>query len=190
MQVRFCLSSLAAILWSTVSTAAASWEAEQHASNDLSFYTVPSNFSCTLAPGSLLRVEVAINLSGYTVPSSLTISRIIYTTADQNGPMLPASAYVLWPYTPLASAGLKKDQFPMVVWAHGSSGFFGAGIAVVAPDYAGLGVDRLPNGQTIAHNWLHGPSQATDLANAVIAARKAFPRNLPADGPFVAVGHS
>jgi pimeloyl-ACP methyl ester carboxylesterase len=196
----------------TLSTTASSWEAEQHVSADLSFYTVPANFSSSLPPGSLLHVEAVTNLSGYTVPSSLSMSRIIYTTADHNGTTLPTSAYILWPYAPLGSAGLKKNQFPLVAWAHGTSGFFKAcapsnyrslqyhfmapyllalqGMAVVAPDYAGLGIDRLPNGQRIGHNWLNGPSQATDLANAVIAARKAFPVNLPAEGPFVAMGHS
>ncbi len=64
------------------------------------------------------------------------------------------------------------------------------GMAVVAPDYAGLGISQLPNGQRISHNWINAPAQATDLANAIIAARKAFPLHLPAQGPFVSIGHS
>ncbi|KAJ9615916.1 hypothetical protein H2200_001993 [Cladophialophora chaetospira] len=196
----------------TLATTASSWEAEQHASTDFDFYTVPSNFSSTLPAGSLLQVERVTNLSTYSVPSGLTMSRIIYTTADHNGTILPTSAYILWPYAPLASAGLKKNQFPFVGWTHGTSGFFGhcapsnyrnlqyhfmapfllalQGMAVVAPDYAGLGIDRLPNGQRIGHQWINGPAQATDLANAIIAARKAFPAQLPANGPFVNMGHS
>lgn len=195
-----------------LSTTGASWEAQQHASTDYSFYTVPSNFSSSLAPGSLLHVEYATNLTNYIVPSGLSMSRIIYTTTNLNGTVIPTSAYVLWPYAPLASAGLKSKQFPLVAWAHGTSGYLKGcapsnyrnlqyhfmapfllalqGIAVVAPDYAGLGIDKLPNGEPIGHTWLNGPSQATDLANAVIAVRKAFPAQLPAEGPFAAVGHS
>ncbi|OKL58723.1 hypothetical protein UA08_06311 [Talaromyces atroroseus] len=191
-----------------------SWEVDQHASRDFSFYETPLNFSYDLAPGSLLTVEPATQLLNYSVPSGLTMSRIIYTTNDLNGTTLPASAYVLWPYAPLETSchDDKGQGYPMVAWAHGTSGelrgcapsnyrnlqyhfmapFLLAlqGMAVVAPDYAGLGVNSLPNGRKIGHPWLSGPAQANDLANAVIAARKAFPSLLTADGPFVAMGHS
>ena len=188
----------------TLAITASTWESQQHADADFSFYTVPSNFSSSLPAGSLLRVEEATNLSTFAVPSGLTMSRIVYTTMDHNGTILPTSAYILWPYAPLASAGMKKNQFPMVGWTHGTSGFFKncapsnyrnlqyefmapflvalQGMAVVAPDYAGLGIDRLPNGQHIGHNWIDAPAQATDLANAIIAARKAFPAQLPPNG--------
>lgn len=188
------------------------WEASQHASTDFAFYEVPSNFSKDLPPGELLRVEYFTNLSTYTVPSGLSMSRIMYTTSDLNGTTLPASAYVLWPYAPFASPQLKGNQFPMVAWAHGTSGFGKAcapssyrslqyhfmvpyrlaleGMVVVAPDYAGLGVSSLPSGEHIGHPYLLGPAVAADLANAVIAARAAFPVQLPDDGPFVGMGHS
>lgn len=77
---------------------ASTWEASQKATGDYSFYDVPTNFSKTLKPGALLRVEYATNLTNYTVPSGLTMSRILYTTSDLNGTTLPASAYILWPY--------------------------------------------------------------------------------------------
>lgn len=104
-----------------------SWEADQHASVDLEFYTIPSNFSEDLAPGSLLRVEEATDLSNFTVPSGLSMSRIIYTTADLNGTLLPASAYIIWPYAPLTGGVCNSNKtgstgFPMVAWAHGTSG--------------------------------------------------------------------
>ena len=171
------------------------------------FYTIPSNFSSTLAPGRLLKVEAVTDLTNYTVPSSLTMSRILYTTADLNGTILPASAYILWPYAPPSSTG-----YPMVAWAHGTSGLLRAcapssyrslqyhfmapyllalqGMAVVAPDYAGLGFDHLPDGTPIRHPWLVGPAQAADLANAILAARAAFPAQLPANGSLVTMGHS
>ncbi|KIW12093.1 hypothetical protein PV08_09367 [Exophiala spinifera] len=196
----------------SLSTTASSWESDQHADPDYSFYTIPSNFSAKLAPGSLLHVEDATNLSVYSVPSGLSMSRIIYTTTDQNGTILPASAYVLWPYTPLAAPGVNNTQYPLVAWAHGTSGVLKAcapsnyrnlqyhfmvpfllalqGMAVVAPDYAGLGFDSLPSGKAIGHPWLNGPAQAMNMADAITAVRKAFPTELPPTGPFVAMGHS
>lgn len=193
---------------------AASFEAEQHASpsvDNSSFYKVPSNFSTDLPPGTVLHVEQATNLSNYTVPSSLTMSRIIYTTVDLNGRILPTSAYILWPYTRLQGT-TDQEGFPMVAWAHGTSGVFREcapsnyrslqyhfmapyllamqGMAVVAPDYAGLGINTLPSGEHFGHPWLNGPAQANDLANAIVAARSAFPGQLRSAGPFVTLGHS
>ncbi|KAK3938945.1 Alpha/Beta hydrolase protein [Diplogelasinospora grovesii] len=189
-----------------------SWEVDQHASRDFSFYATPSNFSFELPPGSLLAIEPVTDLFNYSIPSGLSMSRIVYTTSDLNGTTLPASAYVLWPYAPLATSDQQERGYPMVAWAHGTSGVLRGcapsnyrnlqyhfmapfllalqGMAVVAPDYAGLGIGTLPGGQEIGHPWLSGPAQANDLANAIIAARRAFPSLLTADGPFVAMGHS
>ncbi|KAK3376956.1 Alpha/Beta hydrolase protein [Lasiosphaeria ovina] len=193
---------------------ASSYEASQRADASLkpSFYNVPSNFSRKLAPGSLLKVEYVTDPTNYTVPYSLSMSRILYTTTDLNGTVQPASAYILWPYTAAKYPNSKGFQFPMVAWAHGTSGSFGAcgpsnykalqyhfmvpyaiaeqGIAVVAPDYAGLGVNALPDGTPVLHPYSGAPAQANDLANAVIAARAAFPANLPKSNPFVVAGHS
>lgn len=196
----------------TLALAGASWEATQHASTTFDFYSIPHNFSASLPEGSLLGLEVATDLTNFSVPSGLSMSRIKYTTSDLNGTILPASAYILWPYAPLDLPGCQRGGFPMVAWAHGTSGsaktcapsnyrslqyhfmvpFLLAlqGMVVVAPDYAGLGFDTLPSGQHIAHPWLTGPAQATDLANAIKAARAAFPIPLRPNGPFVAMGHS
>lgn len=194
---------------------AASWEAEQRAS-DFSFYTVPENYSSALAPGSVLRLEQTTNLTNYAVPTPLTMSRVLYTTEDFNGTVIPASAYILWPSTPLevpaVNSSSNSTQWPVVAWAHGTSGglapcapsnyrnlqyHFQApftlalqGYVVVAPDYAGLGVGRLPDGEEIGHPWAAWPAQANDFANAVTAARNAFPHLLDSDGPFIAMGHS
>ncbi|KAK1750349.1 Alpha/Beta hydrolase protein [Echria macrotheca] len=190
--------------------AGAAYEATAHADPTASFYKVPSNFSTSLAPGLLLRVEQATSMVNYSVPSGLTMSRILYTTKDLNGTTIPASAYILWPYQPLALPAGKG--YPLVAWAHGTSGQFGKcspsnyhnlqyhfmapfvlamhGMVVVAPDYAGLGVDTLPSGQTISHPWLASPAHANDLAYAIAGARAAFPSVLKPKGPFVAMGHS
>ncbi len=81
----------------TLVTTASSFEDAQHASTDYSFYTAPSNFSSTLPPGTVLAVEDATNLTDYTVPSSLTMSRIIYTTVDLNGTVLAKLMWVTQP---------------------------------------------------------------------------------------------
>ncbi|KAI1336344.1 Alpha/Beta hydrolase protein [Xylariaceae sp. FL0016] len=102
----------------------------------------------------------------------------------------------------------------MVAWAHGTSATFTPcgpsnyrslqyhfmvpyalalqGIAVVAPDYAGLGIDLKPIspiGAPLRHQWA-SKANANDMAYAVTAARSAFPDMLTASGPFVAMGHS
>lgn len=192
-----------------------SWEAEQRAS-DFSFYDVPMNYTTDLAPGSVLRLERTTNLTNYTTPAPLTMSRILYTTEDLNGTVIPASAYVLWPSSPIdvptSNLSSNDTQWPIVAWAHGTSGGLAPcapsnyrnlqyhfqvpftlalqGHVVVAPDYAGLGVGRLPNGEEIWHPWAAWPAQANDIAHAVTAARNAFPQFLDTNGPFIAMGHS
>lgn len=212
--VQAFLSALAAELTSTcdafcqgLAQTAITFEHSQFADPDLTFYKVPSNFSRNLSPGTILAVEYATDLSDYVVPSSLSMSRIIYTSTDLNGTVQPASAYILWPYTKPAGSG-----FSAVAWAHGTSGTFAPcgpsnyralqyhfmmpfalamqGIAVIAPDYVGLGVGSLPDGTPIPHAYSASPAQANDLANAIIAARSAFPENLPANGSFIVAGHS
>lgn len=73
------------------------FESSQHAAAIAAspFYVVPSNFSRQLEPGSLLSVERVTSPANYAVPSGLTLSRIMYTTADFNGTVQPATAYIL-----------------------------------------------------------------------------------------------
>ncbi|KAL2835324.1 Alpha/Beta hydrolase protein [Aspergillus pseudoustus] len=186
------------------------------------FYTIPEEFHPSMKPGTLLRVEEHTDLTNYTVPGGLTMSRIMYTSESLNGTIVPVSAFILWPYTPFnynektspqhnSTSSSSPPKFPLVAWAHGTSGVFPPcapsnyrslqynfmttyplaldGFAVVATDYAGLGVTTLPNG-TQSHAWLASPAGANDVAYAIDAARKAFPAYLDADGPFVAMGHS
>lgn len=42
----------------------------------------------------------------------------------------------------------------------------------------------------MGHRWLKGPAQALHLANAIRAARAAFPNLVRTHGPFVVMGHS
>ncbi|KAL2848749.1 Alpha/Beta hydrolase protein [Aspergillus pseudodeflectus] len=185
------------------------------------FYTIPDDFDPSMEPGTLLRVEEHTDITNYTVPGGLTMSRIMYTSESLNGTVVPVSAFVLWPYAPFeyktqhssstCSSSNTSTKFPLVAWAHGTSGVFPPcapsnyrslqynfmtpyslaldGFAVIATDYAGLGVTTLPNGVQ-SHAWLTSPAGANDVAYAIDAVRKAFPANLDADGPFVAMGHS
>ncbi|KAI9799636.1 MAG: hypothetical protein M1833_003951 [Piccolia ochrophora] len=168
------------------------------------FYALPSNASEAPA-GALLKVQINANTSAYTLPPNTALSRILFQTKDFNGTTIPASAYVLWPYTPRT----QPDGYPVISWAHGTSGAFGdcapshiknlwyqftapytlvlQGYVVVAPDYAGLGVDKNTEGEPIVHQYLVNPSQANDLFYAVQAAQTAFS---DLSKRFVVMGHS
>ena len=122
-----------------------------------------------------------------------------------SGTLVPVSAYILWPYTARPYAG----GIPLVAWAHGTSGVTAQcapsnirnlwhhfqvpyelallGYAVVATDYAGLGVAMDTQGKFIAHEYLTGPAQANDVIYSVQAARKAFPT---ISEEFVVIGSS
>jgi len=104
----------------------AAYEHAQHADTSPAFYKAPANFSTKLPPGSVLAIEVATALDNYAVPNGLTLSRILYTTNDLNGTILPASAYILWPYAPLEQPDSQEQGLPLVAWAHGTSGLFRA----------------------------------------------------------------
>ncbi|KAI0420487.1 hypothetical protein F5X98DRAFT_29468 [Xylaria grammica] len=183
----------------------------------------------TLEPGALLKVQEHTDASSFALPPNTALSRILYTTADLNGTVLPASAFVLWPFRPRvfpssSSSPAETSQghttttananatgeAPVVLWSHGTSGFFAAqapsthrglwyghaapfalaqdGYAVVAPDYGGLGVGLGFDGRAIPHQYLASRVGARDGLYALRAAHAAFPGLLAAE--FVAFGHS
>lgn len=172
--------------------------------SSLPFYTPPSN-SSHLPAGSLLKVEKDANASAFTLPPNTAISRIMYQSETLNGSLVPASAYVLWPYVPRKL----HDGYPIVSWTHATTGIFAEcgpshvrnlwyhwmvpfalvqqGYVVVAPDYQGLGVGKDARGREILHPYLATPSQANDVFYAVQAAQTAFRR---LSKRFVVVGHS
>ncbi|KAK9234367.1 secretory lipase [Lipomyces kononenkoae] len=85
------------------------------------------------APGQVLKVEHVTNPVSYNIPAKTALSRIIYSSTNLNGTLIPASAYVLWPYTPkqfgLHSKGERcrappKAKAPVVLWTHGTAGFY------------------------------------------------------------------
>ncbi|KAL8989948.1 MAG: hypothetical protein Q9169_008242 [Polycauliona sp. 2 TL-2023] len=172
---------------------------------DDSFYRVPSN-SSHLPAGTLLKRELYTNTSLYTLPPQTALSRILYQSKDFNGTLVPASAYILWPYSPRTQP---DGSYQVIAWGHGTSGAFPdcapshikdmsyqftapfpmaiQGYVVVAPDYAGLGVSRKANGEPIIHQIYASQATANDLFYAVEAAQSAFTQ---LSEEFVVVGHS
>ncbi|KAL8700248.1 MAG: hypothetical protein Q9201_005545 [Fulgogasparrea decipioides] len=189
-------------------TAAAAFENSLFANGSVAhdvFYRAPSD-SAGATPGTLLKVDADVNVSLYTLPPGTAVSRFMYQSEAFDGTPVPASAYVLWPYQPLVQP---DGHFPLVVWAHGTSGIYsdGApshmknlwshfqapfplalqGYVTVAPDYAGLGVEKTADGRDIVHQYLANPAHANDVFYAAQAAQEAFPR---LTSEFVVMGHS
>ena len=87
----------------------------------------------------------------------------LHSPTQHRAILIPASTYILWPST----TRVLIDGVPVIGWAHGASGGFGEcapsdvhnewyqftalytlalqGYVVVAPDYAGLDIDRDTN---------------------------------------------
>ncbi|KAF5685807.1 secretory lipase [Fusarium circinatum] len=106
--------------------------------------------------------------------------------------------------------GVSDGKAPTVLWTHGTSGWYPAaapsthrslfyqdfvpyalalaGYAVVAPDYAGLGVGTSWDGTAIPHQYGIYQAGGADALNALRAAFTAFPERLTTD--YVNVGHS
>ena len=172
---------------------------------DDQFYKVPSGQS-NAVPGTLLKVEQKTETTLYSLPPATALSRFMYQSANLMGDPIPATAYILWPYQPRT---LPDGQYPVVVWAHGTSGCHENaapsnaktlsqhwmapyplalhGYVTVAPDYAGLGVGRTADGKDIIHQYAANPAQAHDVVFAVEAAQKAFAK---LSSKFVVMGHS
>lgn len=179
-------------------------------SSDL-FYAAPA-VNASTPPGTLLAVEDVTNTSLYTLAPGLALSRILFVSETFNGTAIPASAFVLWPWhaKSFASSTLAITGVPVVGWAHGTSGIQREcapshirnlwyqhsgpftlalnGYAVVAPDYAGLGVAATAEGTYIPHEYAVHKAGANDVLYAVRAAQSAFPKVLSKH--FVTVGHS
>ncbi|OJK02136.1 hypothetical protein ASPACDRAFT_58504 [Aspergillus aculeatus ATCC 16872] len=165
-------------------------------------------------PGKTLKLQEFTNPSPFSIPAKTAMSRIIYSTTNLNGTLIPASAYILWPFHPRRFHGLNNtttaSSAPVVLWTHGTSGWYAngapsthrglfyadfvpfalaeAGYAVIAPDYAGLGVDASWDGSYIPHQYNIREAGARDALNALRAARESFPTLLSRD--YVSVGHS
>lgn len=150
------------------------------------------------APGSLVRVEPWTDTGRYAVEPGLALSR--RARVGLCAVALPAARRPPPPRAPRrlgprahGTSGVFAECAPSHVrnlWAHFSAPYALAlaGFAVVASDYAGLGVARGFDGAPVVHPYLAAPAAANDVLYAAAATRAAFPRAL-ADH-FAVVGHS
>ncbi|RAL16170.1 putative secretory lipase [Aspergillus homomorphus CBS 101889] len=165
-------------------------------------------------PGKVIRLQEFTDPSPFSIPAKTAMSRIVYSTTNANGTLIPASAYVLWPFHAKRLRGQNgtaaSSSAPVVLWTHGTSGWYAngapsthrglfyadivpfalaeAGYAVVAPDYAGLGVDASWDGTFIPHQYGIREAGAHDALNALRAAYRSFPTILSPN--YVVMGHS
>ncbi|KAH7224338.1 Alpha/Beta hydrolase protein [Fusarium redolens] len=173
------------------------------------FYNLPDK-PTDLRPGQILKVQEVTDPAPFSIAPGSSLSRILYTTRNFNGTIIPASAYILWPFLPRQFEQGSGGRAPTILWAHGTSGFFidsapsahrglyyenvvplslaQEGYAVVAPDFAGLGVDKAWDGSDIPHQYFATPAGAQDTLFAMEAALEAFRNRL--SGRFAIMGHS
>ncbi|WP_439399760.1 alpha/beta hydrolase family protein [Bradyrhizobium sp. PMVTL-01] len=143
------------------------------------FYDTPTNLGAS-SSGDLLRNEGATE---YTLPEGTKAQRILYRSLSAEGKGVVTSAVLLLP-----PGGAPRDGWPVIAWAHGSTGlsrqsapslirdyygspfsdFLEAGFAVVATDYHGLGTEGV-------HQYCNGVAQGRDIFYSVKAARAAEP---------------
>ncbi len=179
------------------------------------FHDLPASYDPGNPPaaGTILKVEEFTNVSEYTLPMSLSMSRFLYTTETFNGTVMPASAYVLWPYLPRTFPGLrscsgKQDDddplYPVIALAHGTSGqmqacapsglrnlwdHFQEPFPYALAGYAIVAPDYLGLGvANTTSPYFVLPSQANDLFYAVEAAQQAWFDSLSKE--FVVAGQS
>ncbi|RBR11734.1 hypothetical protein FVER53590_13050 [Fusarium verticillioides] len=173
------------------------------------FYTLPEK-PTDLRSGQVLKVQEVTDPAPFSIAPGSSLSRILYTTRNFNGTIIPASAYILWPFLPRQFNSKTDGKAPAVLWAHGTSGYFidsapsahrglyyenvvplslaQEGYAVVAPDFAGLGVVKSWDGSEIPHQYFATPAGAQDTLFAMEAALEAFSNRL--SGKFTIMGHS
>ena len=145
------------------------------------FYNLPDPIPSG-KPGDLIKAEP---YDDYALPYSVSVTRALYHSVNAIGQDVVASGVILVPQGKEPLGG-----WPVIAWAHpfiGAArncapslmkGLYGGaflsmyvsmGYAVVATDYVGLGTP-------FRNAALDSQSNATDVTNAVIAARKAVPQ--------------
>jgi alpha-beta hydrolase superfamily lysophospholipase len=147
------------------------------------FYTPPSPLP-EGAPGAVIRTEKVSGVPG--VPAGATVWRILFHSRSIYDTDIAESGYVVVPAGAPPAGG-----FPILSWAHGTTGFTGicapslftsqggvgpyllpgladylrAGFVVAATDYEGLGTPGL-------HPYLLGDSEGRGVLDAARAARR------------------
>ena len=163
------------------------------------FYTPPSPLTAA-APGALIRSVRVTGVPG--VPAGATVWRILFHSTTVYGADVAESGYVIAPSAPAPTGG-----YPVIAWAHGTSGFdapcgpslfastgagpyllpsldryLRAGYVVAAADYQGLGV------RDGVHPYLVGTSEGHAVLDATRAASHL--RGLHTGPDVIVYGHS
>lgn len=182
------------------------------------FYDTPANASGA-RPGDLLRWQDVpsslLNTNWSQIPGGFSYSRLLYMSEDIDGKPIPASAFVLLPFSaeattdkPASSIEEKAPAaaFKTVVWTHGTAGYarqcapsnsqrlyygWGGPFLYAQAGYAVVAPDYAGQGSTAPGGFQYeaGYLHAADVAYAVAAARKRLgAHTLSTD--YVVVGHS
>lgn len=176
--VKAIIAGLAAVAFLAGSTAAAAGEAPPVVLTDQRGDLVDATYLKTY---SAQQVDAYVDEQGFTRPRSryaVDLYRVIYRTIDPAGEMTIASGLVILPKSP-------RRELQLTSYTHGtisnrndaasvSDGdnravalmFGGAGLAVSAPDYLGLG---LGPGK---HPFMHLASETTASADLLVATRQ------------------
>ncbi|KAF7184591.1 hypothetical protein CNMCM7691_005775 [Aspergillus felis] len=118
-------------------------------------------------PGKTIKLQEFTDPSPFSIPAKTAMSRIIYSTINANAPSTHRGLF----YADIVPFALAE-----------------AGYAVVAPDYAGLGVDVSWDGSHVLHQYSVREAGAHDALNALRAAQESFSERLSSD--YVVMGHS
>ncbi|KAF5677673.1 secretory lipase [Fusarium denticulatum] len=124
------------------------------------FYTLHPGLRIPKGPGELIKLQGVTDPEPYTIPASTAVSFPLLNDKHQR---------------------LFYQEFVPYALAM-------AGYAVVAPDYAGLGVGTSWDGTAIPHEYGIYQAGGADALNPLRAALAAFPERLTTK--FVNVGHS
>ncbi|KAK3670627.1 hypothetical protein LTR78_009462 [Recurvomyces mirabilis] len=110
------------------------------------FYHVPASYNSQdpPPPGTILKVEEHTNLTLYTIPNSISMSRFLYVSETFNGSSVPASAYVL--------VKISASAQPIEDYANNATNLTACkdGNASTGPLYPTIGLCHGTSGQTQA----------------------------------------
>ncbi len=163
------------------------------------FYTPPDPLPPG-APGTIIRTEKVTGVPG--VPATATVWRILFHSRSIYGIDIAESGYIVVP-----GGTAPKGGYPILSWAHGTTGFAGicapslftsqggvgpyllpgmsdylkAGFVVAATDYEGLGTPGI-------HPYLVGESEGRGVLDAARAARRL--PDLHTSSTVMIYGHS
>jgi len=167
------------------------------------FYDAPDVVPAT--PGTVLKTEPArFYVDPFKlIPAPARVERIMFTTTDRLGRVIPVTGTVLTPTRPRS----RRDDRGLVAFAVGTqgmgsqcapsrqmaagreyesifiTGLLARGYNVVVPDYQGLGIDG-------THTYMSREVQGRVVLDALRAAQQLDSPDIPADGPTAIAGYS